>query len=1133
MEFRILGALEVLDGERPIDLGGPKQRALLGALLLDANRVVSRDRLIDALWDEDPTATADKALQVYVSQLRKLLGRQRLETQAPGYVLRVDPQDFDLARFMRLRSEGRLQEALALWRGPPLADLAHHRFAQAETARLEELRLSCVEEHVERDLERGAHVELVGEIEALVAEHPLRERFRAQLMLALYRSGRQAEALEAYQAARTMLVEELGIEPSRKLRDLHQAMLEQDPSLDRTAAAPEADEPPRGVLAGREAELAALVGALDEACAGRGRLVLLAGEPGIGKSRLAEEVAALAQQRGARVLVGRCWEAGGAPAYWPWVQSLRAYVRQADAAALRLQLGGGAGELAQIVPELRELFADLPDMPTADDPGARFRLFDAAVEFLRNASASGPLVLVVDDLHAADAASLLLLRFLARELPSMALLVVGAYRDVDPVPGPLLTEALVDLAREPGTVRIALRGLSAADIAHYAEAITAHGVSARRAAVLQDQTDGNPLFLGELLRLETGEALPQGVIEAIGRRLLNHSDSCRHVLERASVFGREFGIDALALLADLGEDEMFAALEEAETARLVGPVPGLGDRLRFSHMLVRDALYDELPAARRLRWHRRAGEALEQLYSGNLAPHVTELAHHFLEAGAAAAPRAIEYATRAGAQAASQLAYEEAARHYRSALRVLETTGSEDERAECELLLALGEALSRAGAGPETKAPLKRAAGIAERRGWSQLLARAALAYGGRFGWARASTDPDFAPLLERAIDACGDGDDAYRATLLARLAAARRDDTRRERRLELADEALEVAGRLGDPATEAHAIEGYIVAADGPGGQEETLELVVRLLALAAEIGDKEIEFAAHDHGLGAAWSLADRSAVDAHIAAHVALADELRQPAQHWAVGTSRAALALMEGRFADAETLMADTLALGEGPVAWNAGLSYRLHRFVLCHAQSRLAEVEELLEGSVDEYPALLRIRCALASVYAALGREPAGPDLLKELIALDLRNEYVDAEWLLSLNMLADACATVVDVDAATRLYPVLEPYEQRYGFGPVEVSFGSVARALGVLAATTGELDAAERHFATAIEVEGRMRARPWLAHAQRGLAQVLLTRGEAGDAKRAAGLIDEAIGTYRALGMQSWAARCAAQPRA
>src|SRR4051794_30221898 len=244
IEFRILGALEVRDGDRQLDLGGLKQRALLAALLLDANRVVSRDRLIDALWDGDPTATAVKALLVYVSQLRKLLGKERLETQAPGYVVRVEPDELDLRRFRRLRSEGRLQEALALWRGPALADLADQHFAQPEIARLEELRMSCLEERIDRDLERGDHVELVGELEALVAEHPLRERFRLLLLLALYRSGRQAEALDAYQEARATLVDELGIEPGRELRDLHQAILEQDPALDRVAPPTEVDEAP-------------------------------------------------------------------------------------------------------------------------------------------------------------------------------------------------------------------------------------------------------------------------------------------------------------------------------------------------------------------------------------------------------------------------------------------------------------------------------------------------------------------------------------------------------------------------------------------------------------------------------------------------------------------------------------------------------------------------------------------------------------------------------------------------------------------------------------------------------------------------------------------------------------------------
>jgi DNA-binding SARP family transcriptional activator len=324
MEFRILGPLEVAVDGRALDLGGHKQRTLLALLLLQANRVVSSDRLIDALWEEDPPETAPKALQVHVSQLRKLVGRDRLETRAPGYRLRVEPDELDLAHFERLQEEGRLDDALALWRGQPLADFAYQRFAEAEIARLEELRLACLEERIERDLAGGRHAELAGELDALVREHPLRERLRGQLMLALYRSGRQAGALDAYQAARAALVDELGIEPGRELRELHQAILEQSAALDLVADVETGPEPDGGFLVGREAELDELEAGLGDAFAGRGGLFLLFGEPGIGKSRLAEEVASRARARGAVVVVGRCWEAGGAPAYWPWVQAMRA-----------------------------------------------------------------------------------------------------------------------------------------------------------------------------------------------------------------------------------------------------------------------------------------------------------------------------------------------------------------------------------------------------------------------------------------------------------------------------------------------------------------------------------------------------------------------------------------------------------------------------------------------------------------------------------------------------------------------------------------------------------------------------------------------------------------------------------------
>jgi DNA-binding SARP family transcriptional activator/class 3 adenylate cyclase/tetratricopeptide (TPR) repeat protein len=232
MEFRLLGPLEVASGGELVDLGGAKQRALLAMLLLDANSVVSTDRLIDALWEDDPPETAQKALQVHVSGLRKVLGKDRVVTREPGYLLRVDGDELDLARFHRLREQGKPAEALALCRGEPLSDFSVSRFAQSAIARLEDTRLACLEERIEQDLRAGRHAELTGELEGLVQEYPLRERLRALSMLALYRSGRQAEALAAYQDARRALVEELGIEPGKPLRDLHQAVLNQDPALD-------------------------------------------------------------------------------------------------------------------------------------------------------------------------------------------------------------------------------------------------------------------------------------------------------------------------------------------------------------------------------------------------------------------------------------------------------------------------------------------------------------------------------------------------------------------------------------------------------------------------------------------------------------------------------------------------------------------------------------------------------------------------------------------------------------------------------------------------------------------------------------------------------------------------------------
>jgi tetratricopeptide (TPR) repeat protein len=300
-------------------------------------------------------------------------------------------------------------------------------------------------------------------------------------------------------------------------------------------------------------------------------------------------------------------------------------------------------------------------------------------------------------------------------------------------------------------------------------------------------------------------------------------------------------------------------------------------------------------------------------------------------------------------------------------------------------------------------------------------------------------------------------------------------------------------------------------------------------MIVLARQVGDEEMEFSAHDHRMNAFWVLADRAGIDVEANTLAVMAKELRQPAQHWLVGTSQTALALLEGRLEDSERLIAETFALGQGPASWNAAVSERLQRFALCRELGRLAEVEQTISRSVHEYPALMRFPCALAHIHADLEHATEARAVFDELLALDLGKEHVDAEWLMNMSLLPDVCAFLGDEAAAARLHALLEPYERLYAHGPVEVAFGCIARGMGVLATTMRSFDAAEQHFETAIEIERRMRARPWVAHAQLGLARMLLARGAPGDSERAGALADDALDTYRALDMRSWAARCAA----
>ena len=464
LEFGLLGPLEVRAADGPLPLGAPKQRALLALLVLNANRVVPRDRLISELWGDSPPETAVKAVQVYVSRLRKLLPADTLVTQAPGYVLRAAPESVDLRRFERLVGEARdadaaraaslLAEALGLWRGPPLAELADEPFARIEAGRLDDLRLAALEERIEADLALGGHAKLIGELEALIAEHPHRERLRGQLMLALYRSGRQAEALEAYRNARAAL-DELGLEPGAALRQLEKQILTQDSSLEPSREPPplrpaELPESLAAALelpfAGREHELATLRSLLERAEDGEGGFALVAGDAGVGRTRLAAELAREAAPRGVLALHGT---AAAGVSYGPVREWLEQLAGAAEPGTLRDCVGDRGELLARLVPGLA------PAATPAEEADG-YALQSAISELLRRMSRVQPLLLVADDLQRADAETLHFLRRLARSAPEARLLVVATYHDAGDDIELALSDTIADLLRLDAVVRLAL-----------------------------------------------------------------------------------------------------------------------------------------------------------------------------------------------------------------------------------------------------------------------------------------------------------------------------------------------------------------------------------------------------------------------------------------------------------------------------------------------------------------------------------------------------------------------------------------------------------------------------------------------------------------------------------------------------
>jgi len=909
--------------------------------------------------------------------------------------------------------------------------------------------------------------------------------------------------------------------------------------LDRLAA---------GVFVGREREVEELRRGLDDALSGRGRLLLLVGEPGIGKTRTASELCTYARLRGAQVLIGRCYEGEGAPAYWPWVQAIRSYVAECDSGALQSEMGPGAADIAQMVSEVHVKLPGLAAPPAIEPDHARFRLFESITTFLKNASRRQPLVLLLDDLHWADKASLLMMQFLARDLTGARLLMLGTYRDVELGRQHPLAQMLAELAREQIGTRVLLRGLGEPEVARYIEMTAGIAPSDALVAAVFRETEGNPFFLSEVVRLlvadgrlqDTGDtsswtvAIPQSVREVVGRRLDRLSADCNAVLTVAAVVGREFGLDALERLTAHDGDRLLALLEEAEAARVIDEVEVQGQRnvigrYSFAHALIRETLYGELSTTRRVRLHKQIGETMEALYADGIDAHLSELAYHFGEAAAAGdTEKAVDYARRAGDRSVALVAWEEAAAHYDRALQALDLLPVPDERRQMKVLRALGVARAVAGDRAGYRDAFARAAGVARHMGDADGFAGAALGFASPFN---NGFEPEVVAILEEALDLLPPGDSPLRAMVTARFAHAFLFANQRERMTALGREALAMARRLGDKETLAHTLGRIINFSTAEVGRlgaladhEHLSGQIDEALGLAEETGNKMAAFFVTR--FRATYSLlhGDRDAADAAIDMEERLSRELRMPGL---ASGMRAMQARLDGRFDAVEALGQQQVVDFRRMDPQGAALIFFGQMLDLRRAQGRIGEFEGAIGQAVAREPSVPLYRVLLALVYQEQDRRAEARAVFDGLaadgFALPPGNLTIAAGPGATLGMLAGVCCYLNDAPRAAVLYEQLLPFaEYCIVMGLAAICHGSAWARLGALATVLGRFDDAERHFEDAIAMNRKLRAPTWVAEAQLGYASMLLARTARGDRARALTLLDEAIATAAAFGMKA-----------
>jgi len=836
-----------------------------------------------------------------------------------------------------------------------------------------------------------------------------------------------------------------------------------------------AERRPTRPFVGRAQELKDLDAGLAEATDGRGSLVLLAGEPGIGKTRLMAELGRRAADRDVLVVTGRCWEEGGAPPYWPWIQVIRS-------------LGGDLERLAAATAPAGDR------RPVGVVPqGDRLRLFDDVARLLSAAAEERPVLLTLDDVHAADEPSLLMLRFLGDALARSRVLVVASYRETE-----RRLRHLAPLFAELARVgrRVALRGLTPAELAAYVTTVTGTPPAPETVTRLSTVTGGNPFFLGEVVRLLAAPEpaayapagrdpllqIPEEVRVLIRRRVAALSREAGTVLRIASVTGREFDLPVLQAASRIPTLRLVALLREAAAAGLLIDLGGAAHRHSFAHELVRETLYDDLTPGRRFSLHRDIGRLLVDLHGDDLGPHLSEVARHLaLAAPVGNAAEAVDYLVRAGHHAAKLFAYEEATAHYLQALDLLPLDNGGPAR-RSDLLLRLGEAQWRAGDGAQARTTYEQAIELARRTGDGDVLARAALGYvtalGGFLLYARFEVGGTGVRLLEEALAVLPRQDSSLRALLMAHLALEMWSGNEPvDLRMTVSQDAIDMARRLGDSEALGTALHARHWALTTPGMARERLAQTEEMLHVATETRDATIEFLAHNARFHCFLELCDRRGMEAESLAMSELAARLRQPFYRWHTVCLQTLRATLDGRFADAE------------------------------------------------RFPWIPRWRDALAA--ADLGDRAAARREL-DTLGGDVGHLSRDGLWVLHLCALAETCVLAGDRRRAHQLYTALLPRAQDNAVSYTQQPFGPVALRLGQLAVLLGRWQDAEEHFSTALarcELLGAraIRIRVLLEH-----AAALAARREPADRSRLDALLGEADALCQELGTPELAARVA-----